>query len=189
MIGRMTADGYQPEKHQWLDQLPERDEHGKLVGRNPMSIDLDVLKTVGLLSPNRLPSGGRNSHSYDLDRMVAALFDVNDFHRVPGEHKACYHLGREALSHQFRIGDTTQAGISHYFYRTAPTRADGHLRIPLLRTFPELPYPGGTISISHVPCSVSAPLSEGLPHVPDRHDRGEIEAGQSRVRHSPLPTV
>jgi hypothetical protein len=70
---------------------------------------------VGLLSPYRLPSGGSDSHSCDLDRMVAALFDTNRFHCVPGEHKACYHLGREALSHQFRIGDTTQAGIGQYF--------------------------------------------------------------------------
>jgi hypothetical protein len=90
-----------------------------------MAIDLAVLKAVGLLSPYRLPSGGRNSHSYDLDRMVAALFDVNHFHRVPGEHKACDHLGREALSHQFRIGDTTQAGIGHYFLKWPPVLGPG----------------------------------------------------------------
>jgi hypothetical protein len=47
MRGRVTSDGYRPENHQWLDQLLERDEHGKLVGRNPMDIDLDVLKNAG----------------------------------------------------------------------------------------------------------------------------------------------
>jgi hypothetical protein len=45
--GRMTAHGWQFENHQWLDQLLERDEHGKLVGRNPMDVPLDVLKSAG----------------------------------------------------------------------------------------------------------------------------------------------
>jgi hypothetical protein len=47
MKGRMTDNGYQPENHQWLDHLLERDEHGKLVGRDPMTVDLDVLKNAG----------------------------------------------------------------------------------------------------------------------------------------------
>jgi hypothetical protein len=45
--GRMTADGFQPENHQWLDLLLERNEHGKAVGRNPMDVELDVLKSAG----------------------------------------------------------------------------------------------------------------------------------------------
>jgi hypothetical protein len=47
MKGRMTANGYQPQNHQWLDQLLERNEHGKLVGRDPMTVDLDVLRNSG----------------------------------------------------------------------------------------------------------------------------------------------
>jgi hypothetical protein len=47
MKGRMTDSGYQPENYQWLDQLLERDEHGKPVGRDPMDVPLDVLKSAG----------------------------------------------------------------------------------------------------------------------------------------------
>ncbi len=47
MKGRMTGNGYQPENHQWLDQLLERDADRKLVGRDPMDVDLAVLKNAG----------------------------------------------------------------------------------------------------------------------------------------------
>ena len=46
-LGRMTKDGWQFENQQWLDQLLERDEHGRPIGRNPMDVDLDVLKNAG----------------------------------------------------------------------------------------------------------------------------------------------
>jgi hypothetical protein len=45
--GRMTATGYQPENHQWRDWLCDRDENGNLVGKDPMSISLDVLNASG----------------------------------------------------------------------------------------------------------------------------------------------
>jgi hypothetical protein len=47
MKGRMTGNGFQPENHEWLDQLLERNEHGKLVGRNPMEVPLDLLRNAG----------------------------------------------------------------------------------------------------------------------------------------------
>ena len=47
MKGRMTNNGYQSENHQWQDQLLERDEHGKPIGRNPMDVDLAVLRNAG----------------------------------------------------------------------------------------------------------------------------------------------
>jgi hypothetical protein len=79
---------------------------------------------------DRPPSGVCDSHSHDLDWAVAGLFDINRRHGAPGEHKACYHLSREALGHQLRIGSTTQAGVAQYSERTAPLGAKGHLRIP-----------------------------------------------------------
>jgi hypothetical protein len=47
MRGRMTSNGWQPENHQWLSSLLDRDEHGKLIGRNPLTIDLRVLRNSG----------------------------------------------------------------------------------------------------------------------------------------------
>jgi hypothetical protein len=46
------ADGWQFENHQWREHLLEPDQHGRLVGRNPMDIDLDVLKSAGHAAPS-----------------------------------------------------------------------------------------------------------------------------------------
>src|ERR1700730_7092549 len=77
-----------------------------------------------------LPAGVRDPHSHDLYRAAGAIFALTRRHRAPGEYKACHHLSREALVHQLRVGNTTQAGVGQYFERTAPLGAKGHLRIP-----------------------------------------------------------
>ncbi|WP_158665345.1 hypothetical protein [Sinorhizobium fredii] len=38
---------YQPENHEWRDQLCDKDQHGRLIGKNPMDIPLDVLTAAG----------------------------------------------------------------------------------------------------------------------------------------------
>jgi hypothetical protein len=45
--GRMTKDGYQPENHEWRDWLCDRDQNGGLVGKDPMTLPLDVLSASG----------------------------------------------------------------------------------------------------------------------------------------------
>jgi hypothetical protein len=39
--------GYQPENHEWRDWLCDRDLNGRLVGKDPMTISLDVLTASG----------------------------------------------------------------------------------------------------------------------------------------------
>jgi hypothetical protein len=82
---------------------------------------------------DRPSAGVCDSHSHDLDRVVASLFAINRRYGAPGEHKACYHLSREALGHQFRIGSTTQAGVGQYSERTAPLGLRG------ISGFPQAP--------------------------------------------------
>ena len=38
---------YQPENHQWRDWLCDHDENGRLVGKDPMALPLDVLSASG----------------------------------------------------------------------------------------------------------------------------------------------
>ena len=38
---------YQPENHEWRDWLCDHDELGNLVGKNPMTLSLDVLSAAG----------------------------------------------------------------------------------------------------------------------------------------------
>ena len=45
--GRMTKTGYQPENHEWRDWLCDRDESGRLIGKDPMTLPLDVLTASG----------------------------------------------------------------------------------------------------------------------------------------------
>jgi hypothetical protein len=45
--GKMLSTGYQPENHEWRDLLCNRDELGNLVGKDPMTIPLDVLTASG----------------------------------------------------------------------------------------------------------------------------------------------
>ena len=50
--GRMIAASgrrhvYQPENHEWRDRLCDRDSDGKLIGKDPMDIPLDVLMASG----------------------------------------------------------------------------------------------------------------------------------------------
>jgi len=39
--------GYQPENHEWRDVLCDRDDNGRLVGKDPMTLPLDVLSASG----------------------------------------------------------------------------------------------------------------------------------------------
>jgi hypothetical protein len=45
--GRITKNGYLPENHEWRDQLCDRDRDGRLVGKDPMALSLDVLSASG----------------------------------------------------------------------------------------------------------------------------------------------
>lgn len=45
--GRMTKVGYQPENYQWRDVLCDRDSNGRLVGKDPMEIAVEVLTAAG----------------------------------------------------------------------------------------------------------------------------------------------
>ncbi|WP_157784716.1 hypothetical protein [Sinorhizobium fredii] len=38
---------YQPENHEWRDQLCDRDKYGRLIGKDPMEVPLDVLTASG----------------------------------------------------------------------------------------------------------------------------------------------
>lgn len=48
-----TVMGYQPENHEWRDQLCDRDADGRLIGKDPMTIPLDVLAASGHPYPRK----------------------------------------------------------------------------------------------------------------------------------------
>lgn len=43
----MTANGYRPENAEWRDQLLTVDDSGRIIGKNPLEIELSILQASG----------------------------------------------------------------------------------------------------------------------------------------------
>jgi hypothetical protein len=83
----VTGGGYRPENHEWRDRLCDRDKDGRLVGKDPMSIPLDVLTASGhpqtqarsVLARLRAMQGVERGHEEDFPyRAPSRLTEIRE---------------------------------------------------------------------------------------------------------------